>query len=88
MERGDEALMWTMRSLREACCRHTIAVVARLDRATQYAVTLRLFAKLSGIPGHPLEPVIGLAEGETRWRVMTTKIVEQQCVRRRRVASH
>src|SRR5882672_2871029 len=24
-----------------------------------------------GIPDHPLEPVIGLAEGETRWRVMT-----------------
>jgi hypothetical protein len=25
----------------------------------------------SGILDHPLEPVIGLAEGETRWRVMT-----------------
>jgi len=24
-----------------------------------------------GILDHPLEPVIGLAEGETRWRAMT-----------------
>jgi len=25
-----------------------------------------------GVPDTPLEPVIGLAEGETRWRSMTT----------------
>jgi hypothetical protein len=25
-----------------------------------------------GVLDHPLEPVIGLAEGETRWRVTTT----------------
>jgi hypothetical protein len=24
-----------------------------------------------GVLDHPLEPVIGLAEGETRWRMMT-----------------
>jgi hypothetical protein len=29
----------------------------------------------SGILDHPLEPVIGLAEGETRWRVMTVEDV-------------
>jgi hypothetical protein len=28
---------------------------------------------VSGILDHPLEPVIGVAEGETRWRVMTTE---------------
>src|ERR1700681_2620767 len=31
-----------------------------------------LFAIASGILDHPLEPVIGLAEDETRWQVMTT----------------
>src|SRR2546430_10273219 len=28
----------------------------------------------SGIPDHLLEPVIGLAEGETRWRVTATEM--------------
>jgi hypothetical protein len=28
---------------------------------------------VSGILDHPPEPVIGLAEGETRWRVMTAE---------------
>jgi hypothetical protein len=32
-----------------------------------------LIASVSGLPDHPLEPVIGLAEGETRWRVMTAE---------------
>jgi hypothetical protein len=33
---------------------------------------LDLFTGASGILDHPLEPVIGLTEGETRWRVTTT----------------
>jgi hypothetical protein len=27
-----------------------------------------------GILDHPLEPVIGLAKGETRWRLMTAEL--------------
>jgi hypothetical protein len=27
-----------------------------------------------GILDHPLEPVIGLAKGETRWRMMTAEL--------------
>jgi len=34
-----------------------------------------LIIKVSGILDHPLEPVIGLAAGETRWRVTTTEYV-------------
>jgi hypothetical protein len=30
-----------------------------------------------GVLDHPLEPVIGLAEGETRWRMMTTAEVQR-----------
>jgi hypothetical protein len=40
-------------------------------RGTQYAEASRFCSDASGILDHPLEPVIGLAEGETRWRVMT-----------------
>jgi hypothetical protein len=50
-------------------------VFARLDRAIQYAATSRRISIAAGILDHPLEPVIGLAEGETRWRVMTTLVV-------------
>jgi hypothetical protein len=35
-------------------------------------------AGLSGIMGHPPEPVIGLAEGETRWRVMTRECMHER----------
>jgi hypothetical protein len=35
----------------------------------QYAAAYRSITGVSGILGHPLEPVIGLAEGETRWRM-------------------
>jgi hypothetical protein len=34
----------------------------------QYAVPFAIFPP-PVITGYPLEPVIGLAEGETRWRV-------------------
>jgi len=30
--------------------------------------------KRHGVLDHPLEPVIGLAEGETRWRMMTAGV--------------
>jgi hypothetical protein len=40
-------------------------------RGIQYTSLSRSITTVSGILGHPLEPAIGLAEGETRWRVMT-----------------
>jgi hypothetical protein len=41
-----------------------------LGRGIQYAAS-RTYAGASGILDRPLEPVIGLAVGETRWRTMT-----------------
>ena len=32
-----------------------------------------------GVLDTPLEPVIGLAEGETRWRRMTVNMEREQC---------
>jgi hypothetical protein len=43
-------------------------------RGIQYAAASRLIISVSRILDHPLEPVIGLAEGETRWRMMTARI--------------
>jgi hypothetical protein len=37
---------------------------------------LKMISNGSGILDHPLEPVVGLAEGETRWRVMTVEVVD------------
>jgi hypothetical protein len=47
--------------------------VASLLAMTTIAARCRAFHynNASGILDHPLEPVIGLAGGETRWRVMT-----------------
>jgi len=41
-------------------------VIARLDRATQYSGAPVMQSRGRGILDAPLEPVIGLAEGETR----------------------
>jgi hypothetical protein len=49
-----------------------LAVIARLDRAIQYAVASMVDERKPGVLDAPLELVIGLAEGETRWRSMTT----------------
>jgi hypothetical protein len=38
---------------------------------------------VSGILDRPLEPVIGLAEGETRWRAMTAVSVTRSVIGRR-----
>jgi hypothetical protein len=43
----------------------------RLQRAIQYAEALVIESKRCGVLDTPLEPVIGLAGGETRWRSMT-----------------
>ena len=43
----------------------------RLRRAIQYSETLAIEPKGCGVLDTPLEPVIGLAEGETRWWSMT-----------------
>jgi hypothetical protein len=53
-------------------------VIARLDRATQCAAASPDHSNVSRILDHPLEPVIGLAEGETRWRVMTVSGVNSR----------
>src|SRR3984957_12073866 len=39
----------------------------------QYAAPFRLYLRCQRLLDAPLEPVIGLAEGETRWRGMTRK---------------
>jgi len=41
-------------------------------RVIQYSGTPVMESKGRGVLDTPLEPVIGLAEGETRWRGMTT----------------
>src|SRR5712671_380286 len=46
-------------------------VIARLDRAIQYSEKSESDHWQFGLLDAPLEPVIGLAEGETRWRGMT-----------------
>src|SRR5712664_2480313 len=38
---------------------------------------------VSGILDRPLEPVIGLAEGETRWRATTAACVARSCAMNR-----
>jgi hypothetical protein len=48
------------------------AVIAREKRAIQYSRTSVAKSRGRGVLDAPLEPVIGLAEGETRWRGMTT----------------
>ncbi len=47
------------------------AVIVRLGRAIQYSETSVIDPRKPGVLDAPLEPVIGLAEGETRWRGMT-----------------
>jgi len=54
--------------------RHRSAPVLDLigdDRAAQYSRAFVIEPRGCGILDPPLEPVIGLAEGETRWRRMT-----------------
>jgi hypothetical protein len=45
--------------------------VVRLDRTTQYSEKAVIESRSRGVLDAPPEPVIGLAEGETRWRGMT-----------------
>jgi hypothetical protein len=70
MERGDEALIGTAADLTgnvvitSCAVIAKTAVIARLDRATQYAAVSVSFTDGSGILGHPLS------------RVVTTEIVD------------
>jgi hypothetical protein len=43
-------------------------------RGIQYAAASRFIIGVSGILDRPPEPVIGLAEGETRWRALTVEV--------------
>ena len=54
-------------------------VIARIDRATQYSRVLMMESNSRGVLDAPLEPVIGLAEGETRWRGMTVDGLGTTC---------
>jgi hypothetical protein len=47
------------------------AVIVRLDRKIQYSGAIAMESKSCGVLDAPQEPVIGLAEGEARWRDMT-----------------
>jgi len=49
--------------------RHTLSRRRPRKRAIQYSGTLAMELEGRGVLDTPPEPVIGLAEGETRWRV-------------------
>src|SRR5947207_13838752 len=51
--------------------RHTPAVIARLDRAIQYSEAPVMEQKSRGVLDTPPESVIGLAQCQARWPVMT-----------------
>src|SRR6266571_5750357 len=51
--------------------RHTPGRHHPRRRVIQYSATLVTETRSCGVLYTPLEPVIGLAEGETRWRSMT-----------------
>jgi hypothetical protein len=48
-------------------------------RMIQYSETPAMESKSCGVLDTPLEPVIGLAEGETRWRGTTTLCGARMC---------
>jgi hypothetical protein len=48
-------------------------VIVRLDRRTGIPEAAAIKPRSLDVLDSPLEPVIGLAEGETRWRRMTTR---------------
>ena len=54
---------------------HALTVIARLDRAIQYSEAPVIESRGRGVLDSPPEPVIGLAEGETRWRGMTVLLL-------------
>jgi hypothetical protein len=66
----------------------TKSVIARLDRAIQYSVAPVIQSKGCGVLDTPLEPVIGLAEGESRWRSMTVSGEAARSARLRSFSSH
>jgi hypothetical protein len=48
-----------------------VTVIPRESGVSSTPQPIDSIADASGILDHPPEPVIGLAESETRWRVMT-----------------
>src|ERR1700687_3763311 len=66
--------------LRSHPCVHTggvraqiTEVIVRLDRTTQYSRGACDWTRSRGVLDTPLEPVIGLAKGEPRWRGITVR---------------
>src|SRR6266550_1311279 len=53
----------------------------RLRRVIQYSKALMIDQRSCGVLDTPLEPVIGLAGGETRWRSMTAGDRETLCAK-------
>ncbi|MCS3729628.1 hypothetical protein [Bradyrhizobium betae] len=49
-------------------CGRNNGAIARLDRAIQYSEMAAIESIGRSVLDPPPEPVIGLAEGETRWR--------------------
>src|SRR3977135_1839980 len=47
-------------------------------RATQYSEASMMESRSRSVLDTPLEPVIGLAEGETRWRSMTPQVKQRR----------
>ena len=58
--------------------RHTYRCHHPRKRVIQYSEASVIDPKGHGVLDIPLEPVIGLAEGETRWRGMTANIGEKR----------
>jgi|SRR5258708_7643787 hypothetical protein len=61
---------------------HTLGRHHPRKRMIQYSETPAMESKSRGVLDTPLEPVIGLAKGETRWRGMTTYRGGWRCHRR------
>ena len=61
---------------------HTLGRHHPRKRMIQYSETPAMESKSRGVLDTPLEPVIGLAKGETRWRGMTTYCGGWRCHRR------
>ena len=51
------------------------AVIPRESGGSSTPRLIHFIADVAGIPGRPLEPVIGLVSGKTRWRTTTVEVV-------------
>ena len=66
------------------CLGHCPAVIAREAGRPSIPEAAVKESRSRGVPDTPLEPVIGLAEGETRWRGMGGLEEQRHCEERKR----